>query len=48
MIRKSQKVMDNKKAKFYADLKSVEKLARNLMRKKLSTKNWQKNLVFDF
>jgi hypothetical protein len=35
------------KRKFYADIESVEKAAKNIIRKMLSPKNRQKNWVFD-
>jgi hypothetical protein len=35
-------------AGFYPDLKSVEKVAKQCMWQKLSTKKWWKNGVFDF
>ncbi len=35
-----------KKAEFDADLESVETVAKRLLQKKLSAKNWQKEGVF--
>ncbi len=40
--------MGIKKRRIFADLESIEKVAKKHMQKKLSTKKWPKNGVFDF